>query len=155
MVTESEVEHRIAVLIAGFLDSAAYDEEAAHEAVVPDLSAWLGALFDLRLEDEPSWPASWTFDDAAPSWTEHEDRSSVRLGGVAWLFSDTAEGERQPFSGEFTLAPSRDALAHYRLHIGDAKAGLAPQRDRARRRWPEVESWLFTFEGPIRRPPDQ
>ena len=144
---DNEVEIGVATSIATFLDTAPFDEEAALAAVLPDLSSWLGALIQTHLDDEPAWPLDWVMDDAGPWWVRYVDSTTVELAGVAWLLNGVADSAQPPFAGTITLTPSRDRLRAYRLTFGDAATGTDPSnvRERDRRDWPNVETWLFTF----------
>ena len=143
-----DVEHRVAVAVARYLDTASFDEVAAHTVAMPELSTWLGALIQPHLEQELSWPAGWTIDDAAPGWMEPVGDSTVRVAGLAWLLTDERGGaQQQPFAGLITLAPARGSLSSYQLNFGDATVGVdsraSSERDRSE--WPIVSRWLFNF----------
>lgn len=148
MADKREVEHRVALAVARYLDTASFDEFAAHRVAMPELGDWLGALIQLHLEQELSWPPGWTIDDAAPGWLEPVGDSTVRVAGLAWLLTDEPGGaQQQPFTGLITLAPARDSLSSYQLNFGDATVGLDSRAssERDRRDWPTVARWLFTF----------
>lgn len=147
MAGSRETRRRVALALARYIDTAPFDELAAHMAVLPDLAAWLGAFIQLQLDEEPSWPDGWVIDDAAPGSMEAIDGFTVRFAGVCWLLTDAADSAEQPFAGAMTLSPTRDDVSSYHLDFGDAVVGVDSRAvsARARREWPRVSRWLYTF----------
>ena len=145
-----EVERRIALTLARYLDAAPYDEQAAFEGIRLELGGWLGLLIQRHLADEPTWSAWWAIDDATPGMVEPIDAMTVSVAGVAWLLADSSAGDRHPFSGTLSLASSRETLASHVIRFGDTAVGLGPNpiADRVRSRWPDVANWVFTWVRP-------
>jgi hypothetical protein len=145
-----DVERRIALTVARYLDAAPYDGQAAFEGIRLELGGWLGLLIQRHLADEPTWSAWWAIDDATPGMVEPIDAMTVTVAGVAWLLADSSAGDRHPFSATLSLASSREVLGSYVIRFGDMAVGLGPNRmaERVRSRWPDVANWLFTWVGP-------
>ena len=147
-MAQPDAENMVAVAVARYLDTAVFDEFAAHSIAIPELSDWLGSLIQRHLEQEPSWPVGWTIDDAAPGLMQPVDESTVLVAGLAWLLTDDQAGPfQQPFAGSITLGPTRDALSSYQLNFGDGAIGVDPRASPARKRrdWPNVSEWLYAF----------
>jgi len=146
--SDEDVERRIALTLARYLDGAPYDERAAFEASRLELGEWLGLLIGRHLADEPTWSEWWAIDDATPGVLDTVDATTVMVAGVAGLLADSSVGDRQPFSATLSLASSREALANYVIRFGDTAVGLGPNptADRVRNRWPDVANWLFTWK---------
>jgi hypothetical protein len=151
--TDDEVERRIALTLARYLDGAPYDEQAAFEGIRQELGEWLGLLIHRHLADEPTWSAWWSIDDATPGIVEPIDATTVNVAGVAGLLADGSAGDRQPFSATLSLASSQNALVSYVIRFGDKAVGLGPNpmADRVRSQWPEVANWVFEWERPAPR----
>ena len=73
LTPSDEVERRIALAVAGYLDSSPYDDQVAFEGIRLELGGWLGVLIDRHLADEPTWSAWWAIDDATPGVVEPID----------------------------------------------------------------------------------
>jgi hypothetical protein len=144
------VEQGIATSVVRYLDGAAYDESAAFQAVVPELAAWLGRLFERHVVEEGAWSSYWAIDDAVPSVMERIDGDTVHIAGIAWVLADSSARTSQPFNATIRLTLTRDALSAYTLRFGDVAIGLrsGPAADRVPRSWPKVEHWLFEFTRP-------
>jgi hypothetical protein len=150
LMPSDEVERRVALTVARYLDGAPYDEQAPFEGIRLELGEWLGMLIQRHLADEPTWSAWWAIDDATPGMVELIDAMTVSVTGVVWLLADSSAGDRHPFFGTLSLASSRETLASYVIRFGDTAVGLGPNpmADRVRTRWPDVASWVFTWVGP-------
>ena len=147
--SESDVESRIAMALARYLDGATYDEEAARLDVSTDLAEPIGQLIFRHVVEEELWSSWWSIDQTAPDVMERAGPMTVEVIGFVRLDLDGAY-VNQPFRATLSLAQSRHALASYVIRFGDAAVGLGPTPgdDRRRRLWPDVEQWLFTFTRP-------
>jgi len=146
--SDRDVERRIAIAVARYLDGATYDQEAARLDVSKDLADPLGQLILRHVAEMELWSPWWSIDYAAPDLMEPVGPMTVEVIGFVWLEVDGANDD-QPFRATLSLDQSRLALASYAIRFGDAAVGLSPTPDDRRRRlWPDVDDWLFTFTGP-------